>query len=134
MRHPSELIPSSHSQAPRIGELQHGAPLTSDGPDDPAWWSHDDHDHHFERLRDEHARRLDDEHRQWRRERFQRDFDDWRRQRGAPQDADNAAARPARALGPWGGGLSIAGGDLSPSAGGEADLASDNGQNLFERS
>jgi hypothetical protein len=122
--HDANDFPAPSSSEPhRLGELDQ-APLTSDGSDAPPWWSSHDDDRHYEQLRLAHERRLDEEHRQWRRERFMRDFHDWRRQRGAPE--------PARPLGPWGAGLSS--GDLSPSTSGDADLASDNGQTLFERS
>jgi hypothetical protein len=81
MRDAHDFPAPSPAEPHRLGELDRGPPLTSDGPVEPPWWSAHDEDRHYEQLRLEHERRLDAEHRQWRLERFTTAFDAWRRGR-----------------------------------------------------
>ena len=86
MRDAHDFPAPSPAEPHRLGELDRGPPLTSDGPVEPPWWSAHDADRHYEQLRLEHERRLDADHRQWRRERFSAAFDAWRRSREDGRD------------------------------------------------
>lgn len=45
---------------------------------------HDEHHHHYQRLRDEHARQMDEDYQAWRRHRFSGDFETWRGEQQEP--------------------------------------------------